>query len=879
MKSLRILTIVFVFLSGSITYSFGQSFGAWKIAEVPLKTIWADSVTAGHVHEEYPRPQMVRNSKWCSLNGLWQMAISDTSKNWVTDYDRQILVPFPVESALSGVKEKLLPNQFLWYRRKFPQSFGKKDKILLHFGAVDYKAWVYVNGTEVGVHEGGYTSFSFEISKYLKSGENEIVVKVYDPTDMGYGPHGKQVLEPANIYYTASSGIWQSVWIESVPDHYIKNYTVVSDVDNNVISCKVTGSENYAIEVIIKDGNKAVAKGIGRSNQPISIVLGNAKLWSPDSPFLYDLNIRLLKDRKVVDSVLGYFGFRKISVAKDTKGMDRIFLNNKYLFNHGVLDQGFWPDGLYTAPTASALEFDIKAIKQMGFNTVRKHIKVEPELWYYYADRYGLLVWQDMVNPNQGLREGAKEAFEKQSVEIINQLFNHPSIVLWVVFNERWGQFDQKRICDLVRSRDQTRIINGHSGEYLYVDGNLRDISREPYIGSDVTDVHSYPYPRLSMKFNGKPMVCGEFGGTGVPVTGHEWDDLKGWGYTRTSIRDLKRKYSDMIDTIKKLETEGLSGSIYTEPFDVEGEENGLMTYDRRFIKIDPKELRAINTPLSGMINPSEPYPSLFTSVTHDVDYEKNKFDVLTQLYSNGRRDSAILRQLALLEVRNNDTIKVRTLTKEYISAVKNIFSEGNIRFLQFVTKSVYDPGFTIFINNVAKVDAVMGGNYAEWHVRGWISKSEIKPVIDAGRSEELETLIPSILNKYGMLGAEKLYGVLMMSFLEKQNWLKFGKYYSLYYQTAVTRSEYHINNISWTVVEHVDDPLVLQTALVAMKYNIEKFSKSSPNDADTYAAILFKMGMKNDAVQWAEKAVSLSNNDETFVTNRNKIRSGQKTW
>ncbi|SEW24881.1 Beta-galactosidase/beta-glucuronidase [Chryseobacterium wanjuense] len=878
MISVRNFARVLLIATSSTGYCFGQKAKEWRAADVAVKTIWADSVTPGNVYREYPRPQMVRKGNWTNLNGLWQIAFSDTSAQEPSRYTKEILVPFPVESALSGIKEKLSPNQFLWYRRKFRHSFQNTDKVLLHFGAVDYKAWVFINGKEVGMHEGGYTSFSFDISKYLVKGDNDIVVKVYDPTNIGKGPHGKQVLTPGNIYYTASSGIWQTVWVETVPENFINSYTIKSRVDVGTVECSVKSPEDGVVEVIIKDGNSVVARGRGKSNQQIRIPLVSPKLWWPDAPFLYTLSIKLIGNHKTKDSVSGYFGFREVSIAKDASGISRIFLNNKYIFNHGVLDQGFWPEGLYTAPTASAMEFDVKAIKQMGYNTIRKHIKVEPELWYYYADKLGLLVWQDMVNPNQGLPEGAKAAFEKQSVEIVHQLYNHPSIIMWVVFNERWGQFDQKRVCDMIRSNDPTRIINGHSGEYLYVDNKLRESSKEPYTGSDVTDVHSYPFPKLGMKLEGKAQVCGEYGGTGVSITGHQWDDLKGWGYIQASVRDLKLKYSAMIDSVKRLESEGLSGSIYTEPFDVEGEENGLMTYDRKVIKIHPAELWEINRKLTGEGTQS-PFTSVLGSVTYDADIEAKKYEVLSRLYENGRKDSVLLRQLTLRAFRDSNWVKARQLTGEYLSIIRDPYSVGNLTFLVFVTVSVKDPGFNVFLNNTQQINATLGANYAEGMIRRWVYRSEIKPVIDAGHSDSLESMIPVISNKYGVVGAEKLYGELMMYYFGKKNWEKFGKYYSLYYQTAITRSEYHINNISWPVVEHIEDPLVLQTALVTMKYNIDKFSQDNPYDADTYAGILFKIGMKNDAIRWAEKAVKLSNNQAQFVTNRDKLRLGQKTW
>jgi hypothetical protein len=878
MAKLRSFLFILLFIYGGLGYCFGQTTGSWSVASVPIKTIWADSVSPNHVYEEYPRPQMVRKGNWINLNGLWEVAFSDTSTKEAPTYNRYILVPFPVESALSGVKERLSPSQFLWYKRKFRLSLSTA-KALLHFGAVDYKAWVFVNGKQVGVHEGGYTSFSFEISKYLIPGDNEIVVKVYDPTNDGIGPHGKQVLNPGNIYYTASSGIWQSVWLENVPHDFIENYTIQSNVDLGKAQCRVTAPAGFSVEILIREGSKVVAKTQGKSNVMMSIPIHNPKLWWPDSPFLYDISINLIKNNKTVDRVSGYFGFRKISIAKDAKGIDRVFLNNKYIFNHGVLDQGFWPEGLYTAPTAGSMQFDIKAIKEMGFNTIRKHIKVEPDLWYYYADRYGLLVWQDMVNPNQVLPPGAKQAFENQSQEIINQLYNHPSIIMWVVFNERWGLFDQKRVCDLLRAKDQTRIINGHSGEYLYVDNMLRDSSKTPYVGSDVTDVHSYPYPRLSMRITGKAQVCGEYGGTGVAVIGHKWNDLRGWGYTKASTSEFKIKYAEMIDSIKKLELEGLSGSIYTEPFDVEEEENGLMTYDRKVIKIEPRELREINLRLTNAGGDNTRSIAVLENVRYDSVTDSKKYEILSALYANGRKDSTVLRQLTLLAFRDSNMVKSRQFTSEYIKTVKDIYSRDNLRLLQFVTQSKDDPGFAVFSHTSQKVNTVMGDNYAEWIIRKWIGKSEIKPLLDSGNGDRLEAMVPILLDKYGSIGGEKVYGELMIYYMNKENWEKFGKYYSLYYQTAFTRSEYHINNISWIILEHIDNPLILQTALSAMKYNIDKLSRNDPSDVDTYAALLFKMGMKTEALQWQQQAVRLSNNEPVFVNNLNKMKSNQKTW
>ena len=371
---------------------------------------------------------MVRE-KWTNLNGLWDYAI--TAKNAVkpSAYDGQILVPYPLESALSGVKKSLKPNQNLWYKRTIIKPETKTgDKVKLNFGAVDYEATVFVNGQQVGKHEGGYTEFSLDITPALKDGNNEVVVKVFDPTGEGVGPHGKQVLKPENIYYTPTSGIWQTVWMEVVPGASISSLYMTPDIDKGILNIAANGTAGYTVEINALAEGKVVSTIKGATGTNLLLPVKNAKLWSPANPYLYDLVVKLKKGNTVVDEVKSYFGMRKTSVAKDSKGIDRIMLNNKPYYNLGTLDQGFWPEGLYTAPTDEALAFDIKAIKAMGFNTIRKHIKVEPARWYYQADKLGMLVWQDMVNPNQGLPEGSKEAFESGSKEILKQLHNYPSI-------------------------------------------------------------------------------------------------------------------------------------------------------------------------------------------------------------------------------------------------------------------------------------------------------------------------------------------------------------------------------------------------------------------------------------------------------------------
>ncbi|MFN3665574.1 MAG: glycoside hydrolase family 2 protein, partial [Sediminibacterium sp.] len=493
---------------------------------IPIATRWAKQVSPTNALNEYPRPQLTRNNlpngqaSWTNLNGLWDYSITD-EKTTASDYAGKILVPYPIESSLSGVKKPLKPTDRLWYKRTFETATKTGEKTILHFGAVDYQCWVYLNGKAIGSHEGGYTAFSFDITPYIRSGENELVVKVYDPSDAGIGPRGKQVLNPANIYYTSSSGIWQTVWLESVPEKYITQITITPNIDKSSVAIKVGAATDEPITITL-DGKTTT----GNANQLINIPIKKARLWSPADPFLYDLDIKMGNDQ-----VKSYFGMRKVSVQKDVQGHERIFLNNQPYFNLGVLDQGFWPDGLHTAPTDEALRFDIEAIKAMGFNTIRKHIKIEPARWYYHADKIGMLVWQDFVQPNPRLPQGAKEIFEKEGAEMMAQLYNHPSITTWVLFNEKWGAYDQQRLTEWVKKTDPTRLVNGHSGEILYVNEKLRSPSPNAYVSADITDVHSYPDPMNSLAMPGKARVLGEFGGIGVFIPGHQWNTNSAWGY------------------------------------------------------------------------------------------------------------------------------------------------------------------------------------------------------------------------------------------------------------------------------------------------------------------------------------------------------------
>jgi hypothetical protein len=563
---------------------------SWQLKNVQLSTPWTTQVSPTNALPEYPRPQMVR-SNWTNLNGLWDYVITDSTYFRPDNFDGKILVPYPIESSLSGVKRALLPDQKLWYQRELEiTEYDPKSHYLLHFGAVDYRAAVYVNGKLAGSHTGGYQEFTIDITKNLQPGSNELLVVVLDPTDEGDNPKGKQVLKPGGIMYTATSGIWQTVWLEKVPSIYISSICLIPQVDNTRLLI-VVQSNLKNIKYSAKTNENDIITG--NTGDTVYLPIKNMHLWSPDNPYLYDLTIQLKTIGEESDEIKSYFGMRKVSIQKDSLGQERIFLNNKITFNLGVLDQGFWPDGLYTAPTDSALQWDIVTIKAMGFNMIRKHIKVEPARWYYYCDKLGMLVWQDMPYP-ANITIGGKQEFEKEAKENIQQLYNSPSIICWVLFNEGWNSYDQDRLSSWIKTLDPYRLLDTHTGEN-YDRNSPIDITQK-WVNSDMTDIHVYPGPGIPPYLPGKARVLGEWGGIRAPIPGHQWNASKGWGYIQVSQADFIRKYSFAIRHLKLFEEEGLSASIYTQPFDVEIEENGLMTYDRKMYKIPIDQLFKINS-------------------------------------------------------------------------------------------------------------------------------------------------------------------------------------------------------------------------------------------------------------------------------------------
>ncbi|NQT37270.1 MAG: glycoside hydrolase family 2 [Planctomycetes bacterium] len=597
MKTNGLVRVLMVLACGCAAWPAGAE--PWKPAAGPLMTRWAKDVGPENAHPEYPRPQMVRR-QWLNLNGLWQYAMAEPNETVPTGKELagQILVPFPIESALSGVGRR---TTRLWYRRTFevPDDW-KGQRVVLHFQAVDWEATVHVNGREIGTHRGGYDSFSFDVTAALKgTGPQELIVGVFDPSSSGDQPRGKQVDNPRGIWYTPSTGIWQTVWLEPVPEAQIRRLVLVPDVDGSCLrleaACGGTGA-GHAIEVVASDEGKEIGRASGSVADEIRLAIpkDRLKLWSPDEPFLYDLTVRLTAGGKTVDEVSSYFGMRKIERVKDEHGHPRMRLNGQFVFQIGPLDQGFWPDGLYTAPTDEALRYDIEVTKQLGFNMARKHVKIEPDRWYYWCDKLGLLVWQDMPSANNKTPESKKQ-FERELHRMVDGFRNHPSIVMWVVFNEGWGQHDTERYVELVNQWDATRLVNNASG---WTDKET----------GDVLDIHRYPGPGAPPPQSDRVGVLGEFGGLKLGVDGHTWTD-KTWGYRETaSAAELTSRYQRLLRGVWGLRaSQGLDAAVYTQTTDVETECNGLMTYDRAITKVDVEKTVAANQGRLPVFHPLVP--------------------------------------------------------------------------------------------------------------------------------------------------------------------------------------------------------------------------------------------------------------------------------
>ena len=587
-----------------------STFAQWKPAGDKIKTSWGEQLDPKNVLPEYPRPIMER-SDWKNLNGLWKYAITQKGNPAPAAYQGDILVPFAVESSLSGVGKMINEKEELWYQRTFDvPSAWRGKQILLHFGAVDWKAEVWVNDVKVGEHTGGFTPFYFDITSVLNKGNNDLVVKVWDPSDRGEQPRGKQIANPHGIWYTPVTGIWQTVWLEPVATQYITNLKTTPDIDNNSVKVEVAANTTSAdkVEVKVFDGKNLVAKGAALNGVPVELAMpANAKLWSPDSPFLYNMEVTLYKDGKAIDQVKSYTAMRKFSIRKGQNGITRLQLNNKDYFQFGPLDQGWWPDGLYTAPTDEALVYDLKKTKDFGYNMVRKHVKVEPARWYTHCDQLGLIVWQDMpnggpspqwqarnyFNGREVIRSAASEAnYRKEWKEIIDCLYSYPSIAVWVPFNEAWGQFKTPEIVAWTKEYDPSRLVNPASGGNHYTCG-------------DILDLHHYPGPNMFLYDPRRATVLGEYGGIGLVVEGNTWvNDKKNWGYVKFNTSDeVTNEYIKYGKHLLELIQKGFSAAVYTQTTDVEGEINGLMTYDRKVIKMNEAKVREINQLICNSLN------------------------------------------------------------------------------------------------------------------------------------------------------------------------------------------------------------------------------------------------------------------------------------
>ena len=581
----------------------------WQPIGDKIKTTWTEKVDPNNPLPEYPRPQLVRE-QWQNLNGIWDYAILPQGKTLPEKFDGKILVPYPVESSLSGVQKRVGEKNELWYQRNFNiPSNWKSKKIILHFGAVDWKSDVWINDIKIGTHQGGYTPFDFDITPYIvKDKQQKLSVKVWDPTDKSFQPRGKQVNDPKGIWYTPVTGIWQTVWIEPVEMTYISQLKTIPNIDGgnvSVIANAIGGQVGDIVEVKVLDNGKIIGSGKAAVGQEVLVAVPDAKLWSPESPFLYDMEVSIVHNGVATDKLKSYFGMRKISTKADANGIVRMQLNNKDYFHFGPLDQGWWPDGLYTAPTDEALLFDIKKTKDFGFNTIRKHVKVEPARWYYHCDKEGILVWQDMpsgdanpkwqtrnyFNDKEFIRSKLSEVnFYQEWKEIMDLTYSNPSVVVRVPFNESWGQFKTEEVTIWTKNYDPSRLVNPASGGNHYAVG-------------DMIDMHNYPDPVMGLFDSKRVNVLGEYGGIGLAIENHLWETGRNWGYVQyKTSEDATKAYLDMTEKLKKLIPFGYSAAIYTQTTDVESEVNGIMTYDRKVIKLIEDKIRKANLEVIGTL-------------------------------------------------------------------------------------------------------------------------------------------------------------------------------------------------------------------------------------------------------------------------------------
>lgn len=580
-----------------------------------MLTPWGEALDREHPLPEYPRPQLRRNS-YLNLNGIWEYAITKTAEKPAA-MQGEIVVPFSPETPLSGVGHILQPDEYLWYRRSvtLPEGFFQGGRLLLHFGAVDLCCTVWVNGQEAGSHTGGYLPFALDVTELIEGDAFTLELRVTDPTDTGSLSRGKQRLKNTGIWYTPQSGIWQTVWMECVPENYLRSLRITPKPEENAVHIRLEADDPAMAAVTICRDGGIIAEGQTDENgeSTLTIPAEELRLWSPEEPFLYDVAITLAGS----DKVESYFGMRAFGIGKDEKGLPRLLLNGKPYFQNGLLDQGYWSDGYYTAPSDEALIHDIAEMKRLGFNMLRKHIKVEPLRWYYHCDRLGMLVWQDMMNggesysplsiyvfSNLGLRvkddryryfsrsdEAGRTHYYEELGQMIDLLYNTVSLALWVPFNEGWGQFDALKAAEFIRKRDDTRPIDHASGWY-------------DQGGGDIKSIHWYfrPYHHKQPPKEQRPICLTEYGGYNCAVPGHCWGEGAEFGYKKIADpAEFNRAFQKLMEEqIIPAKERGLAAAVYTQVSDVEGERNGLLTYDRKVCKANEAIFRAVNAKLTG---------------------------------------------------------------------------------------------------------------------------------------------------------------------------------------------------------------------------------------------------------------------------------------
>lgn len=867
-----------------------------------IETRWAKDINPSAPHNEYPRPQMTR-SKWINLNGLWNYSITDTFTSR-PEIQGQILVPYPLESALSGVQKPLYPNQFLWYQRNILKpAIREGERALLHFGAVDYKTTVYINSHEVGSHDGGYQNFSFDITDFLDDSSNEITVKVQDPTDNdpaglsdqsdAYNAFGKQSLKPVGIFYTASSGIWQTVWLEIVPATYIGSLHITPDVDHANVSIEidVAGEGKHegecTIEAIAYAGKTRVAATSLPSGKKIVLTVPGMHLWFPDDPFLYDLHVRLLINGKSVDEVKSYFGMRKVEKKKTDDGHMRLLVNNKFIFNQGVLDQGFWPDGLYTAATDEALAFDIQAVKAMGFNTIRKHIKIEPARWYYHCDRLGVLVWQDMPS-KMSANPVSNQLFEQQLKESLHQLHHFPSIIAWNIFNESWGEYDQQRLFSQTKNTDPSRIVNGHSG--------INFSWGRDKTNTEVIDFHG-GFEEFNKEYHEKGekvKVIGEYYGPVIQVQDHMWHDI----HNAAMYAELFSTHYTSIpsaDSFKEAMHNGLSGAMFVQLTDVEDEMNGLLTYDRKVIKVPIESVRRINEKLVGRAANAKKTISGFSIGLMDTSDANTRYKRLSVEYKRNRRDSALLRKLSLVALQAEDHPNAEYYSNEYLRLVTNRLHPDNLRFASRFLFSTESSAFSIFMQHIDTIEKILPTFYfkipfAENELVRSVTENHINHLRKENRSlQELQNLGKPIVEKFARIGEIALLTELLVQSQQKQDWTFFTTAISRYLTlrpcfTYQNEGEY----INWfrTILAHVDDLSAVRSAATCLRDNLLASVYwtriLSPENLKLLAGLMYKYGDTRGARGIMENALKLSRDDKEKEEIKNtiqKMADGQRIW